>query len=159
MTNPSTTNMQAQEAPTGSDHNTSDYGFGVTIEQPVATAVPAVIAALQTEGFGALTTIDVQATLKAKLGAESAPYIILGACNPHLAHQAIDIEPAVGLLLPCNVVVRQIEEDGQTRTRVEFADPQAMLGVVRNPAMQPLATEARERLQRVLATFAASMGA
>ncbi|HUY79646.1 MAG TPA: DUF302 domain-containing protein [Ktedonobacterales bacterium] len=162
MTNSPITDNPAQVAPTeadNSDQPAGAYGFGVTITQPVSAAIPAVIAALQTEGFGALTTIDVQATLKAKLDVDSAPYVILGACNPHLAHQALEIEPAVGLLLPCNVVVRQIERDGQTRTRVEIADPQAMLGVVQNPAMQALANEARARLQRALATFVANIGA
>ncbi|HEY0734314.1 MAG TPA: DUF302 domain-containing protein [Herpetosiphonaceae bacterium] len=122
------------------------YGFGTTLNLPVAQAIERVTAALKDEGFGVLTTIDVQHTLKQKLDIDGEPYVILGACNPHLAHQALTAVPDIGLLLPCNVVVRRA--DGATR--VEIADPVAMLGIVQQPALDQLAQEARTRLQRVL---------
>jgi uncharacterized protein (DUF302 family) len=103
--------------------------------------------ALQAEGFGVLTTIDVQDTLKKKLGAELPRYHILGACNPTLAHQALQAEPGVGLLLPCNVVVA--EQPGGTR--VQAIKPAAMLAVVKNPALDPVIRDADERLQRAMA--------
>jgi uncharacterized protein (DUF302 family) len=131
------------------------YGFGVTVAVPPEEAVARITEALKTEGFGVLTEIDVQQTLKQKLGQEMPPYRILGACNPMLAHQALEREPEIGLLLPCNVVVRAV--DGQTR--VEIADPQAMLGVAGNPALEPIAAEARARLERALQAFAAAVQA
>ena len=106
-------------------------------------------AALKAEGFGVLTEIDVQATLKAKLGIDRPPYVILGACNPALSHRAIEAEPSVGALLPCNVVLR---EDGGD-TIVEAMDPQAALGIVGSPEIEPIAREARERLERAIATL------
>lgn len=133
----------------------ADYGFGTTLNLPYDQAIARVTEALKTEGFGVLTAIDVRATMKAKLDADFEPYTILGACNPQLAHRALGIEREVGLLLPCNVVVRQEQPgaQGADRTRVEIADPNAMLGIVRNPAMQEVASEARSRLQRVLAAL------
>jgi uncharacterized protein (DUF302 family) len=124
----------------------SSYGFGAHLDLPYETAIARVKDALKAEGFGVLTEIDVRRTLQEKLGVEMAPYVILGACNPPLAHRALEAEPEVGLLLPCNVVVRA-EGDG---SRVDIADPEAMLGIVGNPALTALATEARARLTRAL---------
>lgn len=124
----------------------SSYGFGAHLDVPYETALARVKDALKAEGFGVLTEIDVRRTLQEKLGVETAPYVILGACNPPLAHRALETEPEVGLLLPCNVVVRA-EGDG---SRVDIADPEAMLGIVGNSALAAIASEARARLTRVL---------
>ncbi len=126
------------------------YGFGKTVSMDFEVAIDTVIHALQAEGFGVLTDIDVAATMKKKLNEEMPPYRILGACNPTLAHQAITNEPSVGLLLPCNVVVRQ-EENGIVH--VEFMDPGAVLNLVDNPAVSKLAGEVKSRLERVLAAL------
>ena len=105
-----------------------------------------VTAALAAEGFGVLTEIDVRATLKKKLGVDVAPYVILGACNPTLAHHALQTDPMIGLMLPCNVVVR---EEGRDAV-VSVVDPMAMLGAGANPGLEPVADEAATRLGRVL---------
>lgn len=123
------------------------YGFGKTVSMDFERAIEMVTEALKTEGFGVLTDIDVQATLKKKLGEDMPPYRILGACNPPFAHQALMAESSIGLLLPCNVVVRQ-EDTGAVH--VEFMNPAAVLTLVDNPAVYTLAAEVRERLNRVL---------
>jgi len=126
------------------------YGFGKTVPMDFEAAIDTVTHALQTEGFGVLTDIDVAATMKKKLGEEMPPYRILGACNPSLAHQAITNEPSIGLLLPCNVVVRQ-EESGIVH--VEFMNPASVLSLVDNPAVGELANKVKSRLERVLAAL------
>lgn len=125
---------------------TGRYGFGIDLDRPLDEVLAAVQEALQAEGFGVLTTIDVKETLRQKLGREMERYVILGACNPPLAHRALETEREVGLLLPCNVVVREVNG----KTRVEIADPKAMLGIVDNRALDELAQEARTRLERAL---------
>jgi uncharacterized protein (DUF302 family) len=126
------------------------YGFGKAVSLPFDQAITRVTELLQSEGFGVLTDIDVAATMKKKLGAEMPPYRILGACNPVLAQQAIAAEPSIGLLLPCNVVVRQ---DEAQQVHVEFMDPVAVLDLVRRPGIERLAGEVRARLERVLAAL------
>jgi uncharacterized protein (DUF302 family) len=128
---------------------TTAYTFGTTLSMSVAQARPAVEAALRAEGFGVLTEIDVAATMRAKLGIDGAPYLILGACNPPLAHRALEADPSAGALLPCNVVLR--EQDG--RSIVEVMDPGAVLGIVHQPAVEAVAADARERLLRVIASL------
>ena len=122
------------------------YGFNVIVQGEFAAVVARVTEELKKEGFGVLTDIDVQATLKAKLGADMRPYRILGACNPPLAHKAIEMEPDIGLLLPCNVVVREQDDGG---INVGFMDPQAVLGLVQRKDMEALGAEVRGRLERV----------
>ncbi|HYL43980.1 MAG TPA: DUF302 domain-containing protein [Ktedonobacteraceae bacterium] len=127
----------------------TSYGFGTTLQVPYEEAVPRVKEVLKAEGFGVLTEIDVRQTLREKLGAEMEPYIILGACNPQLAHRALEQEADIGLLLPCNVVVRA-EKEG---SRVEVADPKAMLSIVGNEQINSIAEEAKQRLQRAVASL------
>lgn len=124
------------------------FGFGKTVEMEFADVVARVTQALQGEGFGVLTDIDVAATMKMKLGQDMPSYRILGACNPPLAHRAIQAEPAIGLLLPCNVVVR---EDEAGKVHVEFMDPNAVLELVDKPEINRVASEVRQRLERVMA--------
>ena len=122
------------------------YSFSIRLEGNLSDIEERVTDALRAEGFGVLTEIDVKATLKAKLGIDRLPYRILGACNPQLAHKAIDAEPDIGLLLPCNVVVRE-EADGAIT--VAFMDPVAVLQLVEQPAVVELARDVRQRLERV----------
>lgn len=122
------------------------YGFSVTFAGSYTDAISRVTEELAKEGFGVLTEIDVQATLKKKIDVDRRPYIILGACNPHLANKAITAEPDIGLLLPCNVVVREEEDDSVT---VAFMDPASVLSLVQQPNVHELASEVKSRLERV----------
>jgi uncharacterized protein (DUF302 family) len=122
------------------------YAFSTQVNATFDEAVERVVEALKENGFGVLSDIDIQATLKEKLDVDLKPYRILGACNPPLAHQALAAEPTIGLLLPCNVVVRMVD-DGVVS--VDFMDPQAVLGLVDNPEVAGLAEDVRERLTRV----------
>jgi uncharacterized protein (DUF302 family) len=122
------------------------YGFNVTLKTTVPEAIDRVKDALATEGFGVLSEIDVAGTLKKKLDLDRRPYHILGACNPKLASQALAADPDIGLLLPCNVVVRE-EENGDIT--VGFMDPVAVLGLVDKEGVEQLANDVRGRLERV----------
>jgi uncharacterized protein (DUF302 family) len=128
----------------------TQLGFHVRLNTDFNAAVERVSAALKTEGFGVLTEIDVQATLKQKIDVNVRPYKILGACNPRLAHRALASEAEVGLLLPCNVTVAQLQDGA---IDVAIVDPLAMLGVVSTPGVEPVAQEAREKLARVAASL------
>jgi uncharacterized protein (DUF302 family) len=123
------------------------YAFGKTVKLAYDEAVGRATEALAKEGFGILTEIDVAATLKKKLGRDMPPYRILGACNPQFAHRALEAEPQIGALLPCNVVVR-VDADG--KTIVEIVDPRAVLQLVDRPEIAAIASEVRSRLERVL---------
>jgi uncharacterized protein (DUF302 family) len=129
---------------TGESNN--QLGFFVHLNMNYETALEKTIDALKVEGFGVLTEIDVKETMKKKLGVDLLPHKILGACNPPLAHRALTTAPEVGLLLPCNVTVRQLESGS---IEVALIDPIMMLGVVHNPALKPVAEEARIRIERV----------
>ena len=123
------------------------YGIRTTVKGSYEETIPRVTEALKQEGFGILTQIDVKDTLKKKLDVDFPKYIILGACNPPLAHKALSAETEIGLLLPCNVIVYE-GKDG--RTVVAAQDPDAALGIVGNPGLVPIAKDARERLVRVI---------
>jgi len=127
------------------------YGISVTLDQQFEPAVAAVREALAEQGFGVLTEIDMAATLKKKLDVDVAPHVILGACNPPLAHRAMQAEDSIGLLLPCNVVVRAVD-DGVV---VEALDPQVMVGVTGNDALTAVADEAGARLRAALGALTA----
>jgi uncharacterized protein (DUF302 family) len=128
------------------------YGNTIRLKTTFAEATERVRAALQEQGFGVLTEIDVQATLRNKLGEEIEDYVILGACNPQLAHRALGVDRQIGLLLPCNVVVRS---DG-AETVVEMLDPQVMVTVTGRDELAPVADEAAQRLQAALDALANS---
>jgi uncharacterized protein (DUF302 family) len=126
------------------------YTFGKTVQMSHQQAIDRVTQELSKEGFGVLTEIDVAGTLKKKLGVDVPAYRILGACNPQFAHQALQAEPQIGALLPCNVVVRA---DASGKTLVEIMDPRAVLDLVGRPEIAKIAGEVRSRLERVLAAM------
>ncbi|MCP4301041.1 MAG: DUF302 domain-containing protein [Gammaproteobacteria bacterium] len=125
----------------------SDFGFGKMVELSFDDAIENVTIELEKEGFGVLSDVDVAAKMKAKLDKDMPPYRILGACNPALAFQAISAVEDIGLLLPCNVLVR---EDAAGQVHVDFMDPQSVLSLVGDPGVEPLAAEVKGRLQRVM---------
>ena len=125
---------------------TTDYTITATTDLPFTEAVERVRAELQAEGFGVLCEIDVRQTLKDKLDVDREPYLILGACNPPLAHRALEAEPGLGVLLPCNVVVYQ--RDGETT--ISAVDAERMLSLVGNEAVEPIAADVRRRLAAVV---------
>jgi uncharacterized protein (DUF302 family) len=127
-----------------------EYGRTIELGLPYEQAVPRVKEAFAAQGFGTLTEIDVRATLKDKLGQQLEPYVILGACNPELAHRALEIDPAIGLLLPCNVVVRS----DRGRTLVQALNPQVMVTVPERAELQLIADEAARRIQAALTSLA-----
>jgi uncharacterized protein (DUF302 family) len=133
---------------------TMDYGMRTHVDLPYNEAIAKVTAALKDEGFGVLTEIDVKATLKKKLDTDFRRYIILGACNPPLAHAALSTELEVGLLLPCNVIV--YEDESGVGSTISIIDPMMMLGIGINPSLQDVAGEADARLRRVLSAVEAS---
>ena len=122
------------------------YGFHVTLNLSFDEAVERVTAALKREGFGVLSDIDIRGAMKEKLGIDMPPYRILGACNPPLAHKALQADPDIGLLLPCNVVVRQ---EAESRVTVAIIDPMVMMEMVKQPEVQRVAEDAAQRLRRV----------
>ena len=125
------------------------YGMSVRLSRPFSETVDRVRAALKEQGFGVLTEIDVRATMREKLGEEMEPYLILGACNPPLAHRALGVERRIGLLLPCNVVVRA---DGDA-TLVEALEPRMMVSVTGRDELEPIAREAAAKLEAALAAL------
>lgn len=132
----------------------SDYDMSVRIDAPMEEALKRTRAALAEQGFGILTEIDVAATLKAKLDVDVPPQVILGACNAPLAREGLRIEPDLGLLLPCNVVVRTDEQSGQAL--VSSLNPEIMVSVPDRPELQPIAADAKARLQNALAAVASN---
>ena len=128
----------------------SKFGFGKSVDLSFDDAIKTVTAELEKEGFGVLSDIDVAAKMKAKLDKDMPRYRILGACNPALAFQAISAVEDIGLLLPCNVLVR---EDASDKVHVDFMDPESVLSLVKDPGVAPLASDVKDRLQRVLAAL------
>ena len=131
----------------------TDYALGTTVAMGFAEAERITRAALAEQGFGVLTEIDVAATMKTKLDLDLPPHLILGACNPPLAHRALTAEPSIGLLLPCNVVLRWVDD---STTRVEAMDPAVMSRLADAPELVDVAAEARTRLQAALDVVASS---
>ncbi len=125
----------------------SDYGMRKVFDGDIESAEAAITDALKTVGFGILTRIDVAETLKKKIDVERAPYVILGACNPKLANTALNLEPELGLMLPCNVIVY---EDSDHQTIVSVINPAAMVGMIDNPALECLVSEAKPLLEQAL---------
>ncbi|SFB62798.1 Uncharacterized conserved protein, DUF302 family [Amycolatopsis marina] len=132
-----------------------DYARTITLDMPYEQAVPKVKEAFQAQGFGTLTEIDVRATLKNKLDADMEPYVILGACNPQLAHRALDIDRQIGLLLPCNVVVRVT---GDNQTLVHALNPQVMVTVPELDDLKPIADDAEHRINTALDALTTANG-
>jgi uncharacterized protein (DUF302 family) len=122
------------------------YYFSKTLDAPFDEAVERTIAALKRHGFGVLTRIDVKNTLKEKIGAEFRPYVILGACNPQMAHQALQAEDKIGTMLPCNVIVQELGG----KSEVAAVDPVASMQAIENPALATIATKVREELKAVV---------
>lgn len=135
------------------ENDMSDYGISIELDIDINTARERVTAALAEQGFGVLTEIDIAATLKKKLGKDVPPQVILGACNPVLADRALQAETSIGLLLPCNVVLRST---GENHTVVEALDPGVMVTFTGNPALEPVATDARTKLTAALDALAAT---
>ncbi len=129
----------------------TNYGLSITLDRPFEATVEATRTALAAEGFGVLMEGDLRATFQKKLGVDSAPYVILGACSPSHAREALNVDADLGLLLPCNVIVRRDEAAG--RTRVAAIDPVIALSIAAQPALEPVARHIRERLERVLAAL------
>src|SRR5210317_1512960 len=125
----------------------SDFGFGKVVDVSFDDAIEKVTAELEKEGFGVLSDIDVAAKMKAKLDKDMPRYRILGACNPALAYQAISAVDDIGLLLPCNILVR---EDADANVHVDFMDPVSVMSLVKDPGVEPLANDVKDRLQRVM---------
>ena len=134
------------------DHPLIDHALQLQLESPYETALEQTRAALKAEGFGVITEVDIKAALKEKIGAEFRRYAILGACNPAFAHRALSTEPQIGLLLPCNVVVYEVE--GEAGTIVSMIDPLAMLGSIEDPELQRVADDAHARLARAAQALA-----
>lgn len=135
------------------ENDMSDYGINIELDVDMATARARVVSVLAEQGFGVLTEIDLAATLKQKIGKDIPPQIILGACNPGLADRALTAEASIALLLPCNVVLRSL---GNQRTVVEALDPATMVTFTGNPALEPVATEARAKLVAALEALTAA---
>ena len=134
----------------------TSYTLTTELAQPYAAAVEAVRAALTQQGFGILTEIDLKATLKTKLDVDVAPQVILGACRPALAYEALSAEPSIAAVLPCNVVVRALDQD---TTIVEAFDPDAMMGLADNPALHSVAADAKQRIAAALTSLDSLDGA
>ncbi len=128
------------------------YYFATTLHLPMEDAIERVTEALKERGFGVLTEIDVKATLKKKIGADFRPYVILGSCNPHFAHKALQAEDKIGVMLPCNVIVQELEPG---KVEVAAVDPIASMAAIENPALEPVAREVKSRLKEVIASLKA----